>query len=184
MEYLLQYSRWHSTKLSNATILMIKLKSNLICKHSWWLDPVRHATVETLCQAVCTHPGVTGCSLEGDGPMAFDERETTATTAVVQQHEWADERIEATCLCLCLWQHGCRREGSRGGSRIGLEEMGLLLRRLNKSTEDKSDHICLVLFLVYLCTYGAENENKDYLNYYISDILSFFCLSLTLTLLS
>lgn len=42
------------------------------------------------CQAascIFAYPGITGCSLEGDGPMAFDERETTATTAVVQQHE-------------------------------------------------------------------------------------------------
>lgn len=54
------------------------------------------------------------------------------------------------------------RRGVRGGSRIGLEEMGLLLRRLNKSSEDISDHICLVLFLVYLFTYGAGDENKDY----------------------
>lgn len=39
-----------------------------------------------LCQFFA-YPGITGCSLEGDGPMAFDECETTATTAVVQQHE-------------------------------------------------------------------------------------------------
>lgn len=36
---------------------------------------------------VFAYPGITGCSLEGDGPMTFDECETTATTAVVQQHE-------------------------------------------------------------------------------------------------
>lgn len=62
---------------------------HLICTDGWCLDPVRPAPAERL----CTYPGVTGCGLEGDGPMAFDERETTAATAVVQQHEWATGRI-------------------------------------------------------------------------------------------
>lgn len=35
----------------------------------------------------CPYPGVTGCSLEGDGSMAFYECESTTTTAEVQQHE-------------------------------------------------------------------------------------------------
>lgn len=34
------------------------------------------------------YPGVTGRSLEGERSMAFYECDSTATTAVVQQHEW------------------------------------------------------------------------------------------------
>lgn len=39
--------------------------------------------------------------------------------------------------------------------------MGLQLRRLNKFSQDISDCVSLVLFLVYLCTHGAENKNRD-----------------------
>lgn len=63
--------------------------------------------------------------------------------------------------------------------------MGLRLRRLNKSSEDISDHICLVLFLAYLCTSGPEDENKDYLKHYISDFfVILFSLLLSILLFS
>lgn len=68
-------------------------------------------------------------------------------------------------LSACVYDNmAVGRRGVGAGSWIGLEEMGLLLRRLCKSSEDISDHICFALFLVCLCTYGAEHENKDYLN--------------------
>lgn len=78
LEYLL-----HKTLQSLAIILKIKLEFRSNMRK---LLMTRSFPDRLLCQ-LFAYPGITGCSLEGDGPMAFDECETTATTAVVQQHE-------------------------------------------------------------------------------------------------
>lgn len=85
----------------------------------------------------CPYQGITGCSLEGEGSMAFYECESKTTRAVVQQHEWLLVYMRECRLSVFV----CDRSCWVGGGRIGLEEMGLLLRNLSTSPKrDKDEH--------------------------------------------
>lgn len=48
---------------------------------------------------------------------------------------------------------------------------------------DVSGHICLVLFLVCLGTYGTQNDRKVFLNYLISEFFNAFVSFSSFTLL-